>query len=143
MAGHLRHRQPTEARAVYNEMLERNIQPDSIAYSTILHAYGNEKSEESLKLAENFIRGLIAAEDKTWMTANGGKTTALEHIYGPLMKIYARMQRIDDVERLHESLIEEAGGEPTLGTLTTLLDAYRRVGNFGDGSAAVAPSLRR
>ncbi|ESK95162.1 hypothetical protein Moror_13894 [Moniliophthora roreri MCA 2997] len=132
MAGHLRHGQPTEARAVYNEMLERNIQPDSIAYSTILHAYGNERSEESLKLAENFIRGLITAEDRTWMTASGGKTTALEHIYGPLMKIYARMQRVDDVERLHESLIEEAGGEPTLGTLTTLLDAYRRVGNVGE-----------
>ncbi|KAK7060376.1 hypothetical protein VNI00_001141 [Paramarasmius palmivorus] len=132
MGGLLRAKKVKEARAIYNEMLERGIQPDSIAFSTILHAYGNEKSEESLKLAEEFIRGIIHAEEKPWITSRYSKTTALEHIYGPLIATYARMDRITDVERLYQSMIEEAGGEPTLGTLTTLLDAYRRVGNINE-----------
>ncbi|KAG2369707.1 hypothetical protein BDR07DRAFT_1388159 [Suillus spraguei] len=101
MAGHLRLGDKRSAKA-------RGIQPTSATFHHILRAYGNEKSEESLQIADDFL--------KTIMT----RAAALEHVYA---------DKPEEVERLFQSMLD-AGGEPSLGSLSVLLDAYRRSGDI-------------
>lgn len=131
MAGYLRVRDKLRARAVYDEMRERGIQPTSISFGTILKAYGNEKTEEGMELAESFIKTLMEAPpaERAWVEPTHGRKTALEHIYGPIISAYGKQQRVEDVERVFQALLD-AGGEPSLGILTMLLDAYRRTHNI-------------
>lgn len=129
MSGYLRVGNKVRAKATYDEMRIRNIQPTSVTFGAILKAYGNEKTEESLQTAEAFLKSLMEAESMPWMKANGGRPSALEHVYRPLMDVYARAESSEDVERLVQSMVD-AGGEPTLGTLTALLYAHCRRGNI-------------
>ncbi|KAH7916261.1 hypothetical protein BJ138DRAFT_1053038 [Hygrophoropsis aurantiaca] len=126
MAGHLRVGDKVSAKAVYDSMEQRGIHPTSLTFGNILRAYGNEKSEESLQIAEEFLKGIMAVKpsERLWMTPYT-RQSALEHVYRPLMVVYARKQNPSDVGRLLQGMID-AGGEPSLGTLTILLDAYRR-----------------
>ncbi|KAF7975106.1 hypothetical protein HWV62_10385 [Athelia sp. TMB] len=129
MSGYLRTGNKVRAKAVYDEMRERNIQPTSVTFGAILKAYANEKTEESLQTAESFLRSLMEAEEMHWMKPTGGRESALEHVYRPLMDVYARAEDPEEVERLFQGMID-AGGEPTLGTLTALLYAHCRRGNL-------------
>ncbi|KZP20172.1 hypothetical protein FIBSPDRAFT_827282 [Athelia psychrophila] len=129
MSGYLRLGNKVQAKAVYDEMRERNIQPTSTTFGAILKAYANEKTEESLQTAEAFLKSLMEAEKTHWVKPTGGRSSALEHVYRPLMDLYARAESPEEVERLFQGMID-AGGEPTLGTLTALLFAYSRRGNL-------------
>ena len=131
MAGFLRTGDKIGARAVYNDMRERAIQPTSVTFGTILKAYGNEGTEESIQIAEEFIKTLIDAplEDRAWVRPTHGRKSALDHIYGPLMYAYAKRRNLEDVERLFQDMLD-MGGEPSLGILGTLLDVYRRTFNI-------------
>ncbi|KAH7930657.1 hypothetical protein BV22DRAFT_1078382 [Leucogyrophana mollusca] len=126
MAGHLRLGDKASAKAVYDSMRERGIQPTSNTFGNILQAYGNERTQESLQIAETFLKSIMDVEpsERVWMTSNT-RQLALEHVYRPLMLVYTRQQKPEDVERLFQDMLD-AGGEPSLGTLTVLLDAYRR-----------------
>ncbi|RDB19851.1 hypothetical protein Hypma_012799 [Hypsizygus marmoreus] len=130
MAGFLRVGDKIKAKAVYDEMRDRGIQPTAITFNTILKAYGNERSEESMKVAEEFINTLMGtpAEERVWDTPSYGRKTALQHIYGPVIAAYAKQEKVEDAERMFQEMIA-AGQPPTLGTLTAVLDAYRRTFN--------------
>jgi pentatricopeptide repeat protein len=131
MAGFLRIGDKVKAKAVYDEMLDQNVQPSSITFRKILTAYGNERTEESMQIAEQFIRSIMSApsKDRAWATPSHGPTTALGYIYGPLLNAYAKQQRPEQVERLFREMME-VGEKPTLGSLSMLLDAYRRTFNI-------------
>lgn len=130
MAGFLRVGDKVRAKAVFDEMKDRGINPTSISYTTILKAYGNEKTEESLQIAEQFVQNLmnVPAEERTWNRPSHGRKTAFDHIFGPVMRAYAQEDKAEDVERLFQEMVD-AGGTPSLGMLTTLLNVYRRTSN--------------
>ncbi|EIN10514.1 hypothetical protein PUNSTDRAFT_51136 [Punctularia strigosozonata HHB-11173 SS5] len=130
MAGYLRRGDKLRAKAVYDDMRTRGIQPTSVTFGTILKAYGGEGTEESMKIAESFLSSLMAeGNDQSWMHIERSRAEALEDVYAPLMGSYRRRDSPADVERLFQRLLD-AGGEPTLGTLTMLMDAYRRTRNL-------------
>ena len=131
MAGFLRIGDKVKAKAVYDEMRDQGVQPSSITFRKILNAYGNERSQESMVIAEQFIRSLMSApsKDRAWARPPHGRTSALGHIYGPLLNAYTKQQRPEDTERLYREMLEE-GEKPTLGILSMLLDAYRRTFNI-------------
>ena len=131
MAGFLRIGDKVKAKAVYDEMRDQGVQPSSITFRKILNAYGNERTQESMQIAEQFIRSLMSApsEDRAWATPPHGRTSALGHIYGPLLNAYTKQQRPEQAERLFREMMEE-GEKPTLGILSMLLDAYRRTFNI-------------
>ena len=131
MAGFLRTGDKVRAKAAYDEMQSRGVQPSSITFRHILRAYGNERTEESIQIAEQFIQSLMGApaESQAWATPPRGRISALGHIYGPLLNAYAKQQQPEQVERLFQELLK-AGQKPTLGTLSMLLDAYRRTFNI-------------
>lgn len=129
MAGYLRLKDKVRAKAVYDDMLLKGIDPTSITYGLIIRAYGNERSEESITVAEDFLSDLMEREERKWDKIHGTRATNLSHVYSPLMNAYAHRQKPEEVERVFQQMLE-AGGQPSLGTLTTLLDAYRRTGNI-------------
>ncbi|KIM91205.1 hypothetical protein PILCRDRAFT_59320 [Piloderma croceum F 1598] len=129
MAGFLRINDKVRAKSVYDDMRARKIQPHSMTFAAILKAYGNENTEESLRIAENFLSSLIDAKEIPWVQPTGGHSSALEHIYRPLMDVYARQEKPEEVER-HLQKMLDAGGEATLGVLTALLHAYCRSGRI-------------
>jgi pentatricopeptide repeat-containing protein PET309 len=130
MAAFLRRLDAERAKAVYEEMIRRGIQPTSVTYGTIIKAFSNIGTEESLQMAEEFINTLVSSKrgQRTWDQPMAGRASALEMIYRPVMNAYARREQPEDVVRLYKNMLE-VGGEPTLGLLTALLDAYRRTGN--------------
>jgi hypothetical protein len=129
MGGYLRLGDKVQAKIIYDEMRHREIQPSATTFGAILRAYGNEKSEENLKIAEDFLKILVEAEERPWLKPTGGRSPALEQIYRPLMEVYAQDDRLEDVERHFQGMLD-AGGEPTLGALAALLYTYSRAGKL-------------
>jgi pentatricopeptide repeat protein len=129
MAGHLRLGDKRSAKAIYDDMCERGIQPTSATFYHILRAYGNERTEESFQIAEDFLKTIMAGESSASWIHPQTRTAALEHVHGPLMLAYTKADKPEEVERLFQSMLD-AGGEPSLSNLTVLLDAYRRAGDI-------------
>jgi len=130
MAGYLRLGHKVQAKAVYEDMIARGVQPTSITFSQILHAYGNQGTKESLQIAETFLQNIVNADPprRTWATP-GSLQAAVDTLHSPLMSIYSKQRDAESVERLFEAMLE-SGGEPSLVSLTVLLDVYRRTGNI-------------
>ncbi|KAJ6539674.1 hypothetical protein B0H19DRAFT_1037864 [Mycena capillaripes] len=131
MAGFLRRGDHERATAVYEDMVRRGLKPSAVTYGVIISAYGRQGTEESFKLAENFIQSLTEApqEDRAWETPPHGRLSARDHLYLPLMESYASRRQPQEVQRVFQKMIDD-GGEPTLSILNTLLDAYARVGDI-------------
>ncbi|GLB34060.1 putative pentatricopeptide repeat domain contaitning protein [Lyophyllum shimeji] len=127
MAGFLQHGDKIRAKAVYDEMREKGIAPTPITFGTIIKAYGNEKSRESLRIAEEFIKSLVAVPrgERTWQKPKYDSKSALHHLYGPVMSAYAKLREPEEVERVFQDMLNE-GAPPSLGTLSALLDVHRR-----------------
>ncbi|KAL0949239.1 hypothetical protein HGRIS_009317 [Hohenbuehelia grisea] len=141
MAGYLRLNDKISAKRMYDEMQKRGIQPSAVTFGTILSAYGNEKTEDSLKIAEEFLESLMSVErsQRVWDVPSKGRRSALETVYGPLMAAYASQQRPEDVERIFQGFLDQ-GGEPSIGILAALLNAYRFTYNI-DGVLQVWPQI--
>ena len=127
LAGFLRQGDKIKAKSVCDEMAARGIQPSAISFGAILKAYAKEGTQSSIAVAENFIKGLVEAprEEQVWNMPSHGRQAAIDHIYGPLLAAYSRQANTEEVERVFRDVVN-AGGSPSLGTLATVLDAYRR-----------------
>ncbi|GJJ07248.1 hypothetical protein Clacol_001448 [Clathrus columnatus] len=132
IAGFLRAGDMKRARLVYEDMLSRDLRPKATTFSIIVRSFADRRTAESLRTAEEFIHSLLDMDEthKTWLnTLRGGPNKALEALFAPLMTIYGYELDIAGVQRLHEYMIS-AGGDPTVTSLTILMDAYRRTGNL-------------
>ncbi|KAG6832156.1 hypothetical protein H0H92_004887 [Tricholoma furcatifolium] len=131
MAGFLHHGDKVKAKAVYDEMMELGVNPSPITFRTILRAYGNERSKESLEIAEAFIKTLtdVPEEDRTWRKPKYDSVGALEHLYSPVIVGWSHMRSPEDVERVFAEM-QEAGEPSNIGTMTSLMDVYRRTFNI-------------
>lgn len=138
IGGFLRAGDKVRAKRMFEQMKSRNIVPTAITYSKIIHTYAREGTSENLQLAEAFMRNLISEglEDEGvragWISNSGGRALALETLYRPLVHVYAKLERVEDVERLQQELLDR-GNRPSLAALTALLAAYRNSGDVEAG----------
>jgi pentatricopeptide repeat-containing protein PET309 len=140
MTGWLRLQNRVEAKKVYDSMISRGIQPHSTAYTAIVTSYANQRSEDGIELAAEFINSLMgSADDKEWERHFWGRGTALSQIYGPLLRAYKRNQTVEDVEKSIQEFIDQ-GGQPSLGMFGLLMDCYRRSGDI-DGVLELWPQI--
>jgi pentatricopeptide repeat-containing protein PET309 len=143
MSAFLRQGNKVQAKMMYDEMIERGIQPTSTTYGEIVRSYGKEGTPESLRIAEEFIKRLVSIpkEDRKWdkEDSKGKGKPALVQFYGPLLHSYALQRNVDECERLYGEYLE-AGGKPTIAMLSLVLDAYRRSGDI-DGALAIWPHI--
>lgn len=142
MSGYLRQGKRLKAKSILDRMKGRNIEPTAVSYAAILKAYGEQKTDQGIKVAEQFLNSLMSNGGKdSWMQMFGGRKLTVETVYRPLLNAYAQREQPAQVARLYEGMLR-AGAEPSLGTLTMLLDAHRRVGNVA-GVEAVWPQVQR
>ncbi|PCH40864.1 hypothetical protein WOLCODRAFT_137046 [Wolfiporia cocos MD-104 SS10] len=141
MSGYLRMGMRGKAKGIFDEMRKRGIQPTAATYAAIVKAYGSEPSGAGLQVAQDFIATLVDSDPdaRPWMRQSGGRALALQTVYAPLLAAYAQRERPDQVDRLLQEMLD-AGGEPSLGSLTALLDAHRRTGNV-DAARAIWPKI--
>ncbi|KAG6378614.1 hypothetical protein JVT61DRAFT_12881 [Boletus reticuloceps] len=130
MAGYVRQRSKAQTKACYEDMQRRGIRPSSVTYKQVLQAYANDRTEASLKLAESFLRRIMDADadDPSWIGSES-RPSALGNLYSPLMLVYARKQKPEEVRRLFNGMLE-AGGGSSLESLTIILDVHRRTNNI-------------
>lgn len=130
MSGYLRFGDQKQAREVFDAMEDRGIMPTAVTFTTILKMYSSQRTEEGLQLAEEFIGSLLADTEsrKTWDIPSHGRKSVIQALYAPVIRGYTNLQRTADVERVFQEMLNQ-GGEPSLGSLTALLDVYRRTGN--------------
>ncbi|KAF8559176.1 hypothetical protein OG21DRAFT_1519483 [Imleria badia] len=131
MAGYVRQRSTARAKACYEDMQRRGIKPSSVTYKQVLQAYANDRTEASLKIAESFLKQIMDADadDPSW-TGFESRSSALGNIYSPLMLVYARKEKPEEVVRLFNGMLEANGGS-SLESLTIILDVHRRTNNIG------------
>lgn len=127
MAAYLRQHNRDRARKVYERMVKYDVHPTSITFSLILKSYGNPRAQGDIDRAENFLSEVLAQESQSWKNILGGRAMALQNVYGPMMTAWMKKVKVTEVERLYKDMLR-AGSRPTLGTLTLLLDVYRRKG---------------
>lgn len=133
MEGYLRLGDRLKAKEIYDEMLYRGIAPTSVTYNSILRAYTSEDRHESVQLACDFMKSLMESPDQSrkWLLTSYSRFSGFENIYSPLMTMFARKAKPEQVEELMNDIVS-AGGERTLSTLTLLLNAYRNAGNVDE-----------
>ncbi|KIY69709.1 hypothetical protein CYLTODRAFT_488660 [Cylindrobasidium torrendii FP15055 ss-10] len=141
MTGWLRNGSRKRAKVVYESMIERGIQPTSITFLEILRSYTSSSQEGSIELAESFIQEVLTeyGHEDNWKVAPFRGVGSMDHLFAPVMWGYSRRRRPEDVERMLEVMVER-GGTPSVGVLTALLDAHRRVGNI-DACVALWPHV--
>ncbi|KDQ08855.1 hypothetical protein BOTBODRAFT_37551 [Botryobasidium botryosum FD-172 SS1] len=130
MAGYLRLGDKVKAKGVYDDMKARGIQPNSVTYSVILRAYANEGSEESLRLADEFLASILSTAGTTGFNSPSESVeTSRELLFAPLLSANVRNLRPEEVERRIDELLA-LGNEVTIPSLSMLMDSYRRIGNI-------------
>lgn len=130
MGGYLRIGDRLKAKEIYDEMLFRGIDPTSVTYGSIIKAYVSEGRQGGIRLACDFMKSLLDSPDQSrkWLSKTYRRFSGFENIYSPLMTLFARKAKPEQVEGLMDDMVK-AGGERTLSTLTLLLNAYRNAGN--------------
>ena len=141
MAAFLRQGNKARAKEMYDEMIDRGIQPSSITYGTIVKSYGKEGTAESLQVAEEFIKRLVSVpkEDRKWNKDDSKGKPALVQLYGPLLHSNALKRNVDECERLYGEYLE-SGGTPTIAMLSHILEAYRRSADV-EGALSIWPHI--
>ncbi|KAI0638393.1 hypothetical protein C8Q77DRAFT_1188084 [Trametes polyzona] len=130
-----------KAKEVLDRMKEKGLRPNAITYAGILKAYSEQSLNQGTVVAEEFLQSLVKDDDRPWLQSERGRRLVLETVYRPLLHAYVLKESTYDVERLHAEMTD-AGGEPTLGTLTALLDVHRRTGDI-DGVRTIWPQIHR
>ncbi|KXN92293.1 hypothetical protein AN958_08524 [Leucoagaricus sp. SymC.cos] len=126
MSGFLRKGNKDEAMKVYEEMLRRGIQPTSVTFNTVLSYYSNEKSEDSLRLAYEFLtRVATRKEDEPIIAEDNLNMSPVNLVYEPVLRAHAYIGDVEGFERLMDEMLTN-GGHLNVTTLSALMDLYRQ-----------------
>ncbi|EMD40483.1 hypothetical protein CERSUDRAFT_111078 [Gelatoporia subvermispora B] len=129
MGGYLRKGLKHRARSVFAYMKVNKIQPSAVTYGTIIRTYARDSTDAGLKAASEFLTSLLSGSNREkWTQIPGKEKLGLDHVYGPLMIAYSWRADPAETERYYNEMLEQ-GGEPSITSLTALLDAYRRMGD--------------
>ncbi|KAH8118739.1 hypothetical protein DFH11DRAFT_1540853 [Phellopilus nigrolimitatus] len=131
MAGYLRQGLKAQARAVYDDMRKRGIQPTSYTLSSIMRAYANSNFDDNIHIAQEFLKSLMdaPAKGRSWAKPEAGRESSLALLYAPLMNAHAKNLNTEEVERLYSEFVDSEK-RPSIGILALLLDVYRRTDNI-------------
>lgn len=124
--GFMRTGRRSQARAMYENMLERNIIPTSVTYGMIMSAFRSIDGQHGLEQATHFAAS-INLTARQLSGAPRGKGTGPENLYGPLITMSANAGQIQSAEKY---LALASPNEATVPLYTRLMDAYRQAGRI-------------
>jgi len=124
MAGFLRKGDKDKALQVYQDMIDRGINPTSVTFNTVLNYYSNEQATGSLQVAYEFMTR-VATRQGDIMGEQNLQLSPINLVYEPLLRGYSSNGNVEGFERLLDEMLD-AGGEVNVSVLTFLLDLYRQ-----------------
>jgi len=127
--GYLRDSDGESARAVYHEMLKRQLVPSSITYSMIIQSFNATRSQESLEQAHDFAMSINRLAKNGGLPEIGAQRAAVnENLFLPLVTASGQLRQPDAASAYFE--LARNNQAPSIPLLTGLLDAYRRAGDI-------------
>ncbi|THH08814.1 hypothetical protein EW145_g2453 [Phellinidium pouzarii] len=131
MTAFLRKGLKAHARAVYDDMRKRGIQPTLYTFASILRVYSKDDAGIDLQLAKEFLATLqaVPVEQRTWAKPQSGREGWLTFAYAPLLQAYSKNLDTEEVERLYAEYADN-NERPSITILASLLDVYRRTDNI-------------
>ncbi|WVQ99032.1 hypothetical protein IAU59_006164 [Kwoniella sp. CBS 9459] len=126
--GYMKQGDGNSARAVYDDMLKREIMPSSVTYGMIIQSFAEARGERSLEQAHDFAMtvykqaqaGLIADQRHEKAQTN-------QNIFSPLVVAHGRSQNLE-VAQSYFDMIGEDESKESVHMYTQLMDVYRRAG---------------
>lgn len=110
------------ARAVYDEMLKREILPSSVTYSMIIDSFASASGQQSFETAHDFA---MSIHRHARAELNRARGTVSENLFGPLVDASARAGESDRAKAYFDLATSTSA---SIHMYTQLMDAYRRAG---------------
>ncbi len=113
-------RQPDKAREVFDDMTAKGLKPNETIYGALVNAYGQAgQPEDAEKILRNLPEGLNLSSQ------------TLGYLYNLVIKGYGRANRVEDVNRLKEEMLQK-GLPIDVYTLGATGSVYDRMGTLND-----------
>ncbi|KAK6903295.1 hypothetical protein I203_108560 [Kwoniella mangroviensis CBS 8507] len=129
--GYMRLGDGASARAVYDEMLSREVLPSSVTYGMIVKSFAEARGERSLEQAHDFAMN-VSKQAKAGNIADRRHEKALinQNIFSPLVVAHGKNQNFDMAQKYFD-LAQDGSGEnrESVHMYTQLMDVYRRAGD--------------
>ncbi|KAK8869528.1 hypothetical protein IAR55_000094 [Kwoniella newhampshirensis] len=129
--GYMRQGDGVSSRAVYDEMLKREILPSSVTYGMIIQSFTDAKGVRSLEQAHDFAMS-VYAQVKEGHVADRRHQRALinQNIFSPLVVAHGRLQNWDEAQTYFDLINneEEGDAQTSVHAYSQLMDVYRRAG---------------
>ncbi|WRT67446.1 uncharacterized protein IL334_004417 [Kwoniella shivajii] len=127
--GYMRLGDGSSARAVYDEMLKREVLPSSVTYGMIVKSFAEARGERSLEQAHDFAIN-VSKQAKAGNIADRRheKATVNENIFSPLVVAHGRNQNFE-MAQTYFDLINEGDQKESVHAYTQIMDVYRRSGD--------------
>jgi pentatricopeptide repeat-containing protein PET309 len=110
------------ARAVYDEMLKREIIPSSVTYAMIIDSYASATNQQSFEMAHDLA---MSIHRQATAERNRARGTVSENLFGPLVDASARAGETDLAKTYFDLATSTSN---SIHMYTKLMDAYRRAG---------------
>lgn len=134
LSGYQRHRKPAGVTLALRELKARRLPIQPAAYTALVrgHAYKRHAGKDefrALHYAEKCVGGLLGfsrrARRKELAESTHGRMSIAERMYRPILRAWSNKRRPDKVKGTI-TFMRQRGIEPTIPSLTIMLDAYRR-----------------
>jgi len=123
----------SEMQQIYDEMLDKEVKPNSWTHALLVFAYCKHGGKAGLEVAEGIMQRLTAIEDHLDLTVNMTPRTALSpRLFAPIFRAQGPNLPLAKVQEVFDDYLKSTastGGstaEPDLSLLTSLIDVYRR-----------------
>ncbi|WVF71876.1 hypothetical protein IAT40_006686 [Kwoniella sp. CBS 6097] len=126
--GYMKHGDGTSARAVYDDMLKREILPSSVTYGMIIQSFAEARGERSLEQAHDFAM-TVYKQAQTGLIADRRheKSRTNQNIFSPLVVAHGRSQNFELAQSYFDMIGDDESKE-SVHMYTQLMDVYRRAG---------------
>lgn len=130
ISAHLRIGNKGEAKHLLDQMIQQGIEPTSQTYGAIVKTYAYRGIHEGMEIAEEFVNQIRASSSPdTWVKQKKSRKAPLALIYEPLLTGHYKRGDVEGFERVYGQYLD-AGGEPSVGLLTKLLNTYNQAGEL-------------
>ncbi|WWD16210.1 hypothetical protein CI109_100636 [Kwoniella shandongensis] len=129
--GYMRQGDGVSSRAVYDEMLKREILPSSVTYGMIIQSFTDAKGERSLEQAHDFAMSVYAQVKEGHVADRRHQRSLInQNIFSPLVVAHGRLQNWDEAQSYFDMIDneEDGGAKTSVHSYSQLMDVYRRAG---------------
>lgn len=133
--GYLRVGARERARAYFERMRRRGIEPSHVTFGVLINSYA-QGGEATLRLAQDLALRLAdealqpVEQRAAWRVPALAQGAPFEDLLSPLVSAHAKRGEVDEADQVFQRLLD-TGARPSLRALTALLNAYRYAGEAG------------